>query len=72
MAALEDFMAELHLMEKELSHTVLCHASLVERLEDWKRTNSLGQWYTIVGSPYVREDQIIVIKSHLLELPKGD
>lgn len=70
MAALEDFMATIHLMEKELSYTLLCHASLVARLEEWKQTNPMGQWYTIVGSPYVREDQIILIKSHLLELPQ--
>lgn len=68
---IDDFMNEIHLMEKELSTTVLCNASMVDTLLTWKDNNPMGQWYTIVGSPYVQENQIILIKSELLKLP-GD
>lgn len=72
MPSIEEFMHEIHLMEKEFTRTVLCHASLYDRLVAWKESDPMGAWYTIVASDYIKENQIIIVKSDLLEIPAPD
>jgi hypothetical protein len=69
MSALDDFMHEIHLMEKEFSQVIMCHATHYERLQAWKESDPMGRFYEVAASPYMPEDKIFIFKANLLAPP---